>query len=57
MGNWFSNVWERLFGEKREMKMVIVGLDKSGKTTILNKMRQDEVSQITPTIGINSEDI
>lgn len=42
MGNWFSNVWERLFGEKRELKLVIVGLDAAGKTTILNQMRFNE---------------
>jgi small GTP-binding protein len=57
MGNWFSNVWDRLFGEKREMKMIIVGLDSAGKTTILNKMRFDEFTQTAPTIGINTEDI
>ena len=43
MGNWITNVWGRLFGEQREMKIVIVGLDAAGKTTILNKMRFDEV--------------
>ena len=57
MGNWFTNVWDRLFGEKRELKLVVVGLDAAGKTTILNKMRFDEVMQTAPTIGVNTEDI
>ena len=57
MGNWFSNVWDRLFGEKRELKLVIVGLDAAGKTTILNKMRFDEFVPTAPTIGVNTEDI
>ena len=57
MGNWFTNVWDRLFGEKRELKLVIVGLDAAGKTTILNRMRFDEVMQTAPTIGVNTEDI
>ena len=57
MGNWITNVWDRLFSEKREMKIVIVGLDAAGKTTILNKMRFDEVMQTAPTIGVNTEDI
>ena len=43
MGNWFTGVWDRLFGEKRELKMVIVGLDAAGKTTILHKMRFGEL--------------
>ena len=57
MGNWITNVWDRLFGEKREFKLVIVGLDAAGKTTILNKMRFDELVQTAPTIGMNTEDI
>ncbi len=57
MGNWFTNVWDRLFSEKRELKLVIVGLDEAGKTTILNRMRFDELMQTAPTIGVNTEDI
>ena len=57
MGNWITNVWERLFGEQREMKIILVGLDAAGKTTILNKMRFNEVVQTAPTIGVNTEDI
>jgi small GTP-binding protein len=57
MGNWFSGVWDRLFGEKREFKLVIVGLDAAGKSTILNKMRFGEVMPTAPTIGVNTEDI
>jgi small GTP-binding protein len=57
MGNWFSGVWDRLFGEQRELKLVIVGLDAAGKTTILNKMRFDEFVPTVPTIGVNTEDI
>lgn len=50
-------MWDRLFGEKRELKLVIVGLDAAGKTTILNKMRYDEVVATAPTIGVNTEDL
>ncbi len=57
MGNWITNVWDRLFGEKREFKLCIVGLDAAGKTTILNRMRFDEVMATAPTIGVNTEDI
>ena len=57
MGNWITGVWDRLFSEKREMKIVIVGLDAAGKTTVLNRMRFDEVMATAPTIGVNTEDI
>ena len=57
MGNFFTNVWDRLFGEKREFRLLIVGLDAAGKTTILNKMRFGEVMPTAPTIGVNTEDI
>eukprot|EP00347_Sterkiella_histriomuscorum_P000030 403377450 len=57
MGNWITNVWDRLFNEKREFKMVIIGLDAAGKTTILKKMRFDEIMPTAPTIGIETEDI
>jgi len=57
MGNWFTNVWDRLFTEKRDLRIAIVGLDAAGKTTILNKMRYDDLYATAPTIGVNTEDI
>lgn len=57
MGNWFTGVWDKLFGVQREFKLVVVGLDAAGKTTILKKMRFDEFMQTAPTIGMNTEDI
>ena len=63
MGNWFSSVWDRLFGYQREFRLVIVGLGGAGKTSIVNRMRLDQASQIdptatVPTIGVNTtEDI
>lgn len=43
MGNWFTGVWGRLFGEKRELKLVILGLDAAGKSSILSKMKLGEL--------------
>ncbi len=54
MGILFSTLWSRLLGEK-EMKIVIVGLDNAGKTTILYKMQLGEVVVTQPTIGSNGK--
>lgn len=35
MGNIFGNLFSRLWG-KKELKIIIIGLDNSGKTTILS---------------------
>jgi len=41
MGLTFSRVWERMFG-KKEMRILMVGLDAAGKTTILYKLKLGE---------------
>lgn len=42
---------------KREMKILMVGLDASGKTTILYKIKLGEVVRTLPTIGFNVETV
>ncbi len=39
-------------GPKMEIRVVTLGLDGAGKTTILFKLKQDEFMQPIPTIGI-----
>ena len=51
MGMAFSRVFERLFG-KKEMRILMVGLDAAGKTTILYKLKLGEVVTTIPTIGM-----
>jgi len=41
MGMAFSRLWERMFG-KKEMRILMVGLDAAGKTTILYKLKLGE---------------
>jgi GTPase SAR1 family protein len=36
MGGFFSKLFGRLLG-KKELKIIIIGLDNSGKTTILSR--------------------
>ncbi len=50
MGLAFSRIWERMFG-KKEMRILMVGLDAAGKTTILYKLKLGEVVTTIPTIG------
>merc|ERR1712146_711294 len=45
---------ERMFG-KKEMRILMVGLDGAGKTTILYKLKLGEVVTTIPTIGFNVE--
>ena len=42
-----------LFG-KKEMRILMVGLDAAGKTTILYKLKLGEIVTTIPTIGENS---
>jgi len=41
----------------REMRILMVGLDAAGKTTILYKMKLGEVVNTIPTIGFNVETV
>lgn len=38
---------------EREMRLLILGLDNAGKTTILKKFNGEDISQISPTLGFN----
>ncbi|KAF8947982.1 hypothetical protein CPC16_003581 [Podila verticillata] len=46
-----------LFNSKTEMRILMVGLDAAGKTTILYKLRLGEVVTTLPTIGFNVETV
>jgi len=56
MGLSFSKLWSRMFG-KKEMRILMVGLDAAGKTTILYKLKLGEVVTTIPTIGFNVETV
>lgn len=56
MGLVFSNLFKDLFG-KKDMRILMVGLDGAGKTTILYKMKLNENIVTIPTIGFNVETI
>ena len=56
MGILMSKMFESLFGNK-EVRILILGLDNAGKTTILYRLQNesDEAVQTIPTIGFNVE--
>ncbi|KAL8439948.1 hypothetical protein Efla_004873 [Eimeria flavescens] len=56
MGLSLSRLFSRLFG-KKEMRILMVGLDAAGKTTILYKLKLGEVVTTIPTIGFNVETV
>jgi len=56
MGLTISSLLGRLFG-KQQMRILMVGLDAAGKTTILYKLKLGEIVTTIPTIGFNVETV
>ena len=56
MGLAFSKVFGKLFG-KKDVRILMVGLDAAGKTTILYKLKLGEIVTTIPTIGFNVETV
>ena len=52
----FSKVLEAIVGTT-EKRILMLGLDAAGKTTILFKLKLGEVIQSVPTIGFNMETV
>ncbi|VAI23959.1 unnamed protein product [Triticum turgidum subsp. durum] len=51
MGLTFTKLFSRLFA-KKEMRILMVGLDAAGKTTILYKLKLGEIVTTIPTIKL-----
>lgn len=56
MGLTISSLFGRLFG-KKQVRILMVGLDAAGKTTILYKLKLGEIVTTIPTIGFNVETV
>ena len=56
MGMLLSKVWARMLGSK-EMRILMLGLDAAGKTTILYRLKLAEVVTTIPTVGFNVETV
>ena len=60
MGSFLSSFWNRLSNLGRgdiQFKIIIVGMNNAGKTTILYKLALDEIIVTEPTIGSNVEEV
>ncbi|KAG9391909.1 Small GTPase superfamily, ARF/SAR type [Carpediemonas membranifera] len=56
MGIYLSRLMSRL-NKKKDFRILMVGLDAAGKTTILYKLKLGEVVTTIPTIGFNVETV
>ncbi|KAI5820254.1 ADP-ribosylation factor family-domain-containing protein [Pyronema omphalodes] len=56
MGASVSKVLAKLFGSK-EMRLLMLGLDAAGKTTILYKLKLNQGVTTIPTVGFNVETV
>jgi len=56
MGGAFSKLFSLLWS-KKEIRILILGLDNAGKTTLLFRLKLGEVVSTMPTIGFNMESV
>lgn len=60
MGQFLTKVWDGLsdlVGGDDEWNILMLGLDNAGKTTLVYKMKLNEVVNTIPTIGFNVETV
>ena len=55
MGSIFGKLFEKISGETRQPRILMLGLDGAGKTTMVTKMKLGEVYHTVPTIGFQVE--
>ena len=56
MGFFISKIVDNLF-PKKNTRILLLGLDGAGKTTVLNKLKFNENFNTVPTIGFNVETV
>ncbi|KAK9370472.1 ADP-ribosylation factor family-domain-containing protein [Lipomyces kononenkoae] len=56
MGNYLTRLMTRFFGS-REIRLIMLGLDAAGKTTILFRLKLGQGVTTIPTVGFNVESV
>uniref|UniRef100_M1CXT1 ADP-ribosylation factor n=1 Tax=Solanum tuberosum TaxID=4113 RepID=M1CXT1_SOLTU len=51
------SITRKIKRKEKEMRILMVGLDNSGKTTIMLKINGEDTSVISPTLGFNIKTI
>lgn len=49
----FLTILRKLKQKEREVRILILGLDNAGKTTIVKKLNGEDIDAISPTLGFN----
>jgi small GTP-binding protein len=57
MGNLLASVYNRFAAFKKDVRILLLGLDAAGKTSILYKLKLNESVNTIPTIGFNMETV
>lgn len=46
-------ILKKLKRKDKEMRILLLGLDNAGKTTILRRINGEEIDSVSPTLGFN----
>ena len=49
----FLSIVRKLREKEKEMKLLIIGLDNAGKTTIIRRFNGEPIDTIAPTLGFD----
>jgi ADP-ribosylation factor-like protein 2 len=49
----FMSIVKKSKEKEKEMRLLVLGLDNAGKTTIIKKFNGEDINEISPTLGFN----